>query len=177
MYGSHGWYRKASYNIYIEDFANAALYLASDEDKFISGVNLPIDGGYILSHQFLNSPTTHQLYSFNNVSKPFRYKKCWNSKLSGGCNIAVPSVCVKVDRRNPYPPHLKRDAHHPWIILEMYSMHSNGSKNCNQASPPDMHSFGTSDQSYQPTTPDGKKHLTIVNVTSKVGAWAPRQFG
>ncbi|XP_012468144.1 short chain aldehyde dehydrogenase 1 [Gossypium raimondii] len=34
-----------------EDFANAALYLASDEAKFISGVNLPVDGGYSLSNQ------------------------------------------------------------------------------------------------------------------------------
>ncbi|KAB2098107.1 hypothetical protein ES319_A01G215700v1 [Gossypium barbadense] len=34
-----------------EDFAHAALYLASDEAKFISGVNLPIDGGYSLSNQ------------------------------------------------------------------------------------------------------------------------------
>ncbi|KAE8726654.1 Momilactone A synthase [Hibiscus syriacus] len=34
-----------------EDFANAALYLASDEAKYVSGVNLPIDGGYCLSNQ------------------------------------------------------------------------------------------------------------------------------
>ncbi|KAE8680554.1 Secoisolariciresinol dehydrogenase [Hibiscus syriacus] len=34
-----------------EDFANAALYLASDEAKYVSGVNLPIDGGYSLSNQ------------------------------------------------------------------------------------------------------------------------------
>lgn len=34
-----------------EDFANAALYLASDEGKYVSGVNLPIDGGYSLSNQ------------------------------------------------------------------------------------------------------------------------------
>ncbi|MBA0788991.1 hypothetical protein Gotri_025982 [Gossypium trilobum] len=34
-----------------EDFAHAALYLASDEAKFISGVNLPVDGGYSLSNQ------------------------------------------------------------------------------------------------------------------------------
>ncbi|XVE96338.1 hypothetical protein REPUB_Repub02eG0213000 [Reevesia pubescens] len=34
-----------------EDFANAALYLASDEAKYISGVNLAIDGGYSLSNQ------------------------------------------------------------------------------------------------------------------------------
>ncbi|XP_021289303.1 secoisolariciresinol dehydrogenase-like [Herrania umbratica] len=34
-----------------EDFANAALYLASDEAKYISGVNLTIDGGYSLSNQ------------------------------------------------------------------------------------------------------------------------------
>lgn len=34
-----------------EDFAHAALYLASDEAKFISGVNLPLDGGYSLSNQ------------------------------------------------------------------------------------------------------------------------------
>ncbi|KAK8315388.1 hypothetical protein V6Z11_D01G236800 [Gossypium hirsutum] len=34
-----------------EDFAHAALYLASDEAKFISGVNVPVDGGYSLSNQ------------------------------------------------------------------------------------------------------------------------------
>ncbi|MBA0760535.1 hypothetical protein Gotri_023275, partial [Gossypium trilobum] len=34
-----------------EDFAHAALNLASDEAKFISGVNLPVDGGYSLSNQ------------------------------------------------------------------------------------------------------------------------------
>ncbi|KAK8540077.1 hypothetical protein V6N12_046370 [Hibiscus sabdariffa] len=34
-----------------EDFANAALYLASDEAKYVSGVNLAIDGGYNLSNQ------------------------------------------------------------------------------------------------------------------------------
>ncbi|KAK5841692.1 hypothetical protein PVK06_004014 [Gossypium arboreum] len=34
-----------------EDFAHAALYLASDEAKFISGVNVPVDGGYNLSNQ------------------------------------------------------------------------------------------------------------------------------
>ncbi|KAL4310951.1 hypothetical protein GQ457_01G015140 [Hibiscus cannabinus] len=34
-----------------EDFANAALYLASDEAKYVSGVNLAIDGGYCLSNQ------------------------------------------------------------------------------------------------------------------------------
>ncbi|XWS66610.1 hypothetical protein CRYUN_Cryun05aG0214800 [Craigia yunnanensis] len=34
-----------------EDFANAALYLASDEAKYLNGVNLAIDGGYSLSNQ------------------------------------------------------------------------------------------------------------------------------
>ncbi|KAH1123127.1 hypothetical protein J1N35_006287 [Gossypium stocksii] len=34
-----------------KDFAHAALYLASDEAKFISGVNVPVDGGYNLSNQ------------------------------------------------------------------------------------------------------------------------------
>ncbi|XP_012485761.1 short chain aldehyde dehydrogenase 1 [Gossypium raimondii] len=34
-----------------EDFANAALFLASDEAKFVSGVNLTIDGGYSLTNQ------------------------------------------------------------------------------------------------------------------------------
>ncbi|KAK8554017.1 hypothetical protein V6N13_072938 [Hibiscus sabdariffa] len=33
-----------------EDFANVALYLVSDEAKYVSGVNLPIDGGYSLSN-------------------------------------------------------------------------------------------------------------------------------
>ncbi|XP_039022116.1 secoisolariciresinol dehydrogenase-like [Hibiscus syriacus] len=34
-----------------EDFANAAMYLVSDEAKYVSGVNLPIDGGYCLNNQ------------------------------------------------------------------------------------------------------------------------------
>ncbi|MBA0734688.1 hypothetical protein Gogos_018586, partial [Gossypium gossypioides] len=34
-----------------EDFAHAALYLASDDAKFISGVNLPVDGAYSVSNQ------------------------------------------------------------------------------------------------------------------------------
>ncbi|MBM4763665.1 glucose 1-dehydrogenase [Bacillus sp. B15-48] len=29
------------------DIAHAALYLASDESSFVSGINLPVDGGYI----------------------------------------------------------------------------------------------------------------------------------
>ncbi|KAK6231898.1 hypothetical protein QQP08_015475 [Theobroma cacao] len=35
-----------------EDVAQAALFLASDEAKYLSGVNLPVDGGYSL-----NNPT------------------------------------------------------------------------------------------------------------------------
>ncbi|XP_040942351.1 momilactone A synthase-like [Gossypium hirsutum] len=34
-----------------EDFAHAALNLASNEAKFISGVNLPVDGAYSVSNQ------------------------------------------------------------------------------------------------------------------------------
>ncbi|TYH51214.1 hypothetical protein ES332_D10G257500v1 [Gossypium tomentosum] len=34
-----------------EDFAHAALYLASDEAKFISGVNLSVDGAYSVNNQ------------------------------------------------------------------------------------------------------------------------------
>ncbi|PPR94497.1 hypothetical protein GOBAR_AA26170 [Gossypium barbadense] len=34
-----------------EDFAHAALYLASDEAKFISGVNLAVDEAYSVSNQ------------------------------------------------------------------------------------------------------------------------------
>ncbi|KAK8554013.1 hypothetical protein V6N13_072934 [Hibiscus sabdariffa] len=33
-----------------EGFANATLYLVSDEAKYVSGVNLAIDGGYSLSN-------------------------------------------------------------------------------------------------------------------------------
>jgi NAD(P)-dependent dehydrogenase (short-subunit alcohol dehydrogenase family) len=29
-----------------KEIANAALFLASDEASFITGVNLPVDGGY-----------------------------------------------------------------------------------------------------------------------------------
>ncbi|XWS66613.1 hypothetical protein CRYUN_Cryun05aG0215100 [Craigia yunnanensis] len=34
-----------------EDVAQAALFLASDEAKYLSGVNLPVDGGYSLNNQ------------------------------------------------------------------------------------------------------------------------------
>ncbi|XP_019187239.1 PREDICTED: secoisolariciresinol dehydrogenase-like [Ipomoea nil] len=34
-----------------EDVAEAALFLASDESRFVSGVNLPIDGGYSTTNQ------------------------------------------------------------------------------------------------------------------------------
>jgi NAD(P)-dependent dehydrogenase (short-subunit alcohol dehydrogenase family) len=33
-----------------EDVANAALFLASDEAKYITGVILPVDGGFIMTH-------------------------------------------------------------------------------------------------------------------------------
>jgi len=29
-----------------EDVANACLFLASDQSSFITGINLPVDGGY-----------------------------------------------------------------------------------------------------------------------------------
>ena len=29
-----------------EDIADGVLYLASDESKFVTGIELPIDGGY-----------------------------------------------------------------------------------------------------------------------------------
>ncbi|OMO68494.1 Short-chain dehydrogenase/reductase SDR [Corchorus olitorius] len=34
-----------------EDIAQAALFLASDEAKYLNGVNLPVDGGYSLNNQ------------------------------------------------------------------------------------------------------------------------------
>ncbi|XVF76135.1 hypothetical protein PTKIN_Ptkin13bG0241700 [Pterospermum kingtungense] len=34
-----------------EDVAQAALFLASDEAKYLNGVNLPVDGGYSLNNQ------------------------------------------------------------------------------------------------------------------------------
>lgn len=33
----------------VEDIVNAALYLASDEASYVTGVNLPVDGGFIVS--------------------------------------------------------------------------------------------------------------------------------
>ena len=33
-----------------EDIAEAALYLGSDEAKYVSGINLVVDGGYSLTN-------------------------------------------------------------------------------------------------------------------------------
>ena len=33
-----------------EDLAEAALFLASDESKYVSGVNLVVDGGYSVNN-------------------------------------------------------------------------------------------------------------------------------
>ena len=33
-----------------EDIAEAALYLGSDESKYVSGINLVVDGGYNLTN-------------------------------------------------------------------------------------------------------------------------------
>ena len=32
-----------------EDVANAALFLGSDEGKFVTGINMPVDGGKCIS--------------------------------------------------------------------------------------------------------------------------------
>ncbi|KAK7284815.1 hypothetical protein RJT34_19568 [Clitoria ternatea] len=39
----------------VEDIARAALYLSSDEAKFVSGVNFALDGGYSVTNRSFNS--------------------------------------------------------------------------------------------------------------------------
>ena len=31
-----------------EDIASAAVFLASDESSFVTGINMPVDGGYLI---------------------------------------------------------------------------------------------------------------------------------
>lgn len=46
-----------------EDVAEGALYLASQDSKYVSGINLVIDGGFSLTNPSLSKQSVHRLLS------------------------------------------------------------------------------------------------------------------
>lgn len=54
-----------------EDIANMALYLASDESRFVSGANFVVDGGQMAEPPVNSAPMVHYAQNLGIVGRDF----------------------------------------------------------------------------------------------------------